>query len=311
MASRYKQSQYLRVEKLIENSVVFNGDPGNGIFSVNRYRFVLSDSTNNLYGPIKDDCLDYFEKNNIGWWRGKLTNHPLSSQVACLNHLFPIREDREAVLSIIKSIAPNIVDVIALATDKHKPAYIQFEAASNSDHLNEGHTTRGSHCTSIDALILGKHKDGRNILFPVEWKYVESYGNQNKANGAEGAVRKKRYTDLINNSRQLVVDDHTVFYYEPFYQLMRQTLWSEQIINFQNCETINAFDFVHIHVIPKENRDLLYGNYACSGKGMEETWRAMIKDQSKYQIVSPSALLKPINSQKYGHLLEYLELRYW
>ena len=191
------------------------------------------------------------------------------------------------------------------------PAYIQFEAVSDVDHLNEKYSTRGSNCTSIDALIYGLHKDGRKILFPIEWKYVEVYGNENKANGDKGTVRKARYTNLIHKSTQLIGDFNDIYYYEPFYQLMRQTLWAEQMIEHKNAETIKADDYIHIHVIPTENNELLNKKYPCSGKKMETTWRDCLIDQSKYIIISPKDLLTPAINEKYPDFVKYLEKRYW
>lgn len=308
----YKNLQYSRVKDLIKNSNVFNGDSGGGKFGNRNYDFVLSDYNNNLYGPVKEDILDYFEKNKISWWKGKLTNHTLSSQVSCLNHLFPIRKNKGAVLAMINNLYTDIIDVLLIPTDQHKPGYIQFEAISDFDNLNENYSTRGRNCTSIDALIYGKHKDGRKILFVIEWKYVEMYGNEDKATGDRGKKRKQRYTNIINDSQQLKIENHKAFYYEPFYQLMRQTIWVEQMIAHNNVETIKADDFFHIHVIPKENKELLNKKYVCSGKRMEETWRSLIKDQKKYLIITPEDLFEPINSYvDYGPLLDYLETRYW
>ncbi len=307
----YKNDQYLRVETLIGKRTIFGEDTGGGEFKKKSYSFVLKDYANNLYNPCKKDILDYFEMNKIAWWGGKLTNHTLSSQVACLNHLFPIREDKNAVLSIIRNLFPDITDVLKITTDNHKPAYIQFEVVSNNDNLNELTSTRGRNCTSLDALIYGIHKDGRKILFPIEWKYVESYNNENKSIGNSGEIRKKRYTSLINKSAQLKSDNHDIFYYEPFYQLMRQTLWTEQIIANKGTEIIQADDYIHIHVIPAENRELLNKVYLCSGKEMEETWRSCLKDQSKYRIISPEILLSPVIDMGYQSLCQYLEQRYW
>lgn len=305
----FKESEYKRVEDLLKNSDVFYGDKGNGVFRNKNYPFILENNLNNLYEPIRNDVLDYFKNNNIAWWGGKLTNHPLSSQVACLNHLFPIRNDKDAVLSIVKQVLPEIVDVLPITTDKHLPAYIQFESVSDVDHLNEVNTTRGANCTSLDALILGKHKDGRNILFPIEWKYVEAYGNEDK--GAND-TRRSRYDELINQSKQLVpIISNKVYYYEPFYQLMRQTLWAEQMVLNKNDETINADDYIHMHIIPKENKNLLNKEYDVSDKGMEDTWRDCIKDQSKYQIIEPKQLLSKIDFIEYSKLIDYLNERYW
>ena len=172
-------------------------------------------------------------------------------------------------------------------------------------------STRGSNCTSIDALICGVHRDGRKILFPIEWKYVEAYGNDNKAIGNAGMTRLSRYTDLINNSSQLKSTSQSVYYFEPFYQLMRQTLWAEQMIAHKETETVKADDFIHIHVIPTENVDLLKKHYPCSGMDMETTWRTNLKDQSKYKIIHPKDFLSPINVNQYKELISYLSERYW
>ena len=307
----YKSSQYIRVQNLMQTSSIFNGDMGQGVFRKHSYPFILQDANNNLFAPSRLTIIDYFKQNKISWWNGQLTNHPLSSQVSCLNHLFTIREDKQAVLSIIKKIYPEIIDVLPLTTDKFLPAFIQFEAISDDDHLNEVNSIRGSQCTSIDALIYGEGRDGKKILFPIEWKYVEAYGNENKASGNQGVTRVKRYTDLINQSAQLKACDHTVYYFEPFYQLMRQTLWSEQLISHRITETIKADDFIHVHVIPGENGNLLHKAYPYSGKRMETTWRDCLNDQSKYVIVSPEELLKPVDRDRYNTLVDYLNTRYW
>ena len=307
----YKTQQYERAEELIKNTDIFNGDKGCGIFRGKSYPFVLNDNSNNLYKKFKTSICSYFSTNGIAWWGGKLTNHTLSSQVACLNHLYPIRDDKSTVLSIIQNICPDIVDVFKITTDGYTSEYIQFEAVSDTNHLNEKYSTRGSNCTSLDALIYGQHKDGRKILFPIEWKYVESYGNVDKSKGDKGKERKSRYTDLISQSKQLKSTNHDVYYFEPFYQLMRQTLWSEQMIEHKNTETIKADDYIHIHVIPSGNKELLNIKYKCSGKEMEETWRAFLEEQSKYVFINPKELLAPVNKIKDSDLIGYLEKRYW
>jgi hypothetical protein len=304
-----KELEYKRVENLISNSKVFYGDKGNGVFKKKNYPFILENNLNNLYEPIRVNVLEYFKQNNVAWWGGKLTNHPLSSQVACLNHLFPIRNDKDAVLSIIQQVLPEIIDVLPITTDKHLPAYIQFESVSDVDHLNEKNTTRGANCTSLDALILGKHKNGKTILFPIEWKYVEAYGNEDKGTNE---TRRSRYDNLINLSKQLITtESNKVYYYEPFYQLMRQTLWAEQMVKNKEIETIKADDYIHLHIIPTNNKDLLQKKYFNSAKGMEGTWRECIKDQSKYRIIEPKQLLSEIDYTKYRESLDYLRDRYW
>ena len=308
----FKNSQYKRVVNLIQTTLAFEGDPGNGSFRKKSYHYVLEQSDKNIFSQIRNSVKEYFTKNQISWWGGKTnTNHSLSSQMACLNHLFPIRDDKEAVLAIVKEICPKILDVCKIETDRHMSSYIQFEAISDKDHLNEKRLTRGSNCTSLDALIVGKHEDGRTILFPIEWKYVESYGNTDKAKDGSGQTRKMRYNSLIKGSNQMKSLNLNSYYYEPFYQLMRQTLWAEQMITHNAEERIKADDFIHIHVIPTDNKQLLEKKYKVSGKNMEDSWRACLNDQTKYRLISPKALLAPVNAEKYSHLIDYLRIRYW
>jgi len=305
----YKETQYKRVEELLNNTNVFYGDKGNGLFKKKNYPFILENNLNNLYEPIREVVLEYFKQNNVAWWGGKLTNHPLSSQVACLNHLFPIRNDKEAVLSIVKQVCPDIVDVLPITTDKYLPAFIQFESVSDMDHLNEQNTTRGANCTSLDALILGIDKNNKHILLPIEWKYVEAYGNEDKG---LNQTRRNRYDNLINHSKQIKpTENNQVYYYEPFYQLMRQTLWAEQMVNNSKIETTKVDDYIHLHIIPASNNDLLNKKYSISGKDMEETWRECLIDNSKYKIIEPNQLLSKINKVKYSEIVEYLNTRYW
>jgi hypothetical protein len=320
MASKYQETERAKAENLIKsgNPVFYGGKAGKYFMTKNR-DFVLQENLKNLFSPISTDTVDYFKNNTISWWGGsKPTGHVLSSQIACINHLFQIRNDKSAVLTILKNVSDDFEDVLPIITDKYFPAFIQFEAVSDKDYLNEGQPTRGNNCTSIDALIYAKHKDGSKWLIPIEWKYTEHYGNQNKAIegfkadpiNCKGEVRKKRYTDLINNSKQLKNENHFCFYFEPFYQLMRQTLWAEQMINNNSKETLKADNYLHLHIIPSENKDLLDKKYKCSGLNMEQTWRKHLKDQSKYVIITPSKLLNGIESKKYHDLINYLKTRY-
>ena len=320
--SRYKISQYARQEDLINNSDIFCGDKGNGYFMGKARPFVLRDGMNNLYQPIRNDVLQYFKENKISWWGGdKPSAHTLSSQIACLNHLFAIMSDKEAVLAMLNGVRDEFADVLDVKCDA-QPQYIGFEVVTEKDFLNEGTSTRGSNCTSVDAFIHAKHKDGSIWLIPIEWKYTEHYNNLDKSNedrqgeekgsNGKGQERVRRYSALTDASLQLKSLDSyygSVYYQEPFYQLMRQTLWAENVVKLKE-EKLKADNYMHIHVIPSANKDLLEKKYSVSGMSMEETWRSMLSDQGKYIIVDPQILLEPIKD-KYPELVSYLNKRYW
>lgn len=309
----FRKIQANKAMDLMEKGEIFNNDRGNGKFLGRIYPFALQSGENNIYAPILDAVKKYFSDNRISWWGGKtITTHPLSSQVACLNHLFPLRDDREAVLTLATTFDPDISDVLPIEIDKGKYGFIAFEVTSARDHLNEGVVSRGNNCTSIDALILAKRKNGSSTLLAIEWKYTEFYANTDKGAGTSGDERKRRYENLIDHSQQLkrIPDSHDIYYFEPFYQLMRQTLWMEQMLKHKETEGIKADDFLHLHVIPAENANLLNKIYV-SGKDMEATWRNCLHHKEKYKIISPKELLLPLDRTKYSHLLKYLETRYW
>lgn len=319
----YKDKECNRQQRLITTTTIFDNIEGGGRFMGKERPFVLKDGNHNLYEPIRKDALKYFKDNKIGWWGGfRPSGHVLSSQIACLNHLFALRHNADAVLKILNNVRNEFTEVLPVTSDTD-PGYIAFEVVSKDDHLHEGTPTRGSNCTSIDAFIYARHKSGKLWLIPIEWKYTEHYNNQDKSNedregetkgsNGKGQERMSRYNSLITASSQLKSLDNyagSLYYYEPFYQLMRQTLWAENIIANPNTEELNASDYLHIHVIPAENDELLLKKYKVSADTMENSWRKMLTDQSKYVIVDPKELLSPV-SDKYPQLTEYLSTRYW
>ena len=321
MKSKYQEKERKRVVKMLkEKRPIFYGGKGGEIFMRSKRDFVLTENEKNFFEPIKKNAIEYFDKNNVTWWGGKKsTGHLLSSQIACVNHLFAIRNDKTSVLALLKMVSEDFVDVYKIETDNFQSGYIQFEAVSDNDYLNEGQSTRGSNCTSVDALVFAKHKEGSKWLIPIEWKYTEHYENSNKATEGcktnpekcKGKERRRRYTSLINTSKQLKSAEHSVYYFEPFYQLMRQTLWVEQMVENKERETLKAENYLHIHVIPSENKDLLDRAYKCSGLSMETTWKNHLVDKSKYVIISPDFFLKNIDKEKHNDLYNYLNERYW
>ncbi|MCD8294083.1 MAG: hypothetical protein LUE27_02385 [Clostridia bacterium] len=319
---------------LIKNcTALFDGIEGGKEYRGKPYGYILKEGKYNLYKEIRDEVQSYFEDNKITWWRGKVTGNTLSSQIACLNHLFPIRNDKGAVLRLVQGLDPGFTEVKAITYNSEKqPGYIAFETVCEKDYLNEcaagASPTRGANYTSIDALIFAKHKSRNNVLILIEWKYTESYSGD-KSKGNSGLVRMNRYNGLIDKSGYLVsLSEYngSVYYREPFYQLMRQTLWAEQIIKHKDVLTASgdrANDYLHIHVIPNENEALLKNErlYRFSKKSLKDTWEGQLKDKGHYKIVDPEELFTPSTNESfvdeiegkkdYSKLIDYLKVRYW
>ena len=199
------------------------------------------------------------------------------------------------------------------------PHYVAFEAISKVDHLNEvrikknglkGKLTRGSNCTSVDALMIAKNAEGV-WLIPIEWKYTELYDSDDKSKNKAGATRLNRYQGLIQKSNQLKQEDKydgSIYFQEPYYQLMRQTLWSEL-----SMDDFGAGKYLHLHIVPEANKELLNRSYKRFPKfpgGMEETWRSLLKNDKLYLCKEPKAVFASIKDYD-SNLYDYLNKRYW
>ena len=181
----------------------FYDDVGNFTKRVH-FKHILrpEDSLGNLFQPITWLALDYFKRNNIAWWREEEdryfpTGHLVSSQIHCLNHLFALRKDKDAVLAIVNHATGMAFDEVLPSSLDNDGGYIAFEFAYKNDELlgeDDFGARRGYMWTSIDAMIVArKGKDKWLIL--IEWKYTETYEKEDKT----CQKRLDRYEELIKN----------------------------------------------------------------------------------------------------------------
>ncbi len=293
-------------KRLVEIRDEVFGDPGGGLYRKREREFVLHDSSLNLWEGIRQDAQDYFAGNQIVWWGdqdNQPTGHLLSSQIACLNHLFCLRHSEAASSAILRNIHPEIASSVIVDN-----GFVEFEAVGGQNYLGERSHTRGANATSIDAIMVGKKANGKNILVMIEWKYTEAYRSDNKYVPA----RAKIYDPLLADSDSPIqVKRFEDLYYEPFYQLMRQTLLGWKMV--QNHE-YGCDEYIHLHVIPKNNTDLI--NRVTSpgliGETMSNAWKCVLKEPNRYQVVSPDELLAPLGDfDETKTLYAYLNKRYW
>ena len=282
---------------------------GNKISIVTDMDFILrpEDSSTNIYSEIRQSSQDYFIHHNISWWRQEEDGycppgHLVSSQIHCLNHLFVFRKDAKAVKMIIEEATGMQFDkVLPSLIDGDEQSYISFEFALDNDKLlgeNDEGSKRGSLCTSIDVMIVAQEGENK-WLIPIEWKYTETYLGTDKTN----KKRIDRYANLIKTSERLRVPDdgiaHSIYFIEPSYELMRQTLLCEQLVRKGY-----ANDFFHINVIPMKHTELR--------GAVESDFMQMLKDKAKFKIIDPKDFLAPIEEKNlYHELIDYLKKRYW
>jgi len=332
ITSEFRESERKRQENLLGTDIL-EGAAGGGYYrseGENKIRsFILKpeDSLKNLFPPIRKDVLEYFEKYDIAWWKQYEdlyfpTGQLLSSQIHCLNHLFWIRKDPEAILKLIQPIGElagvHFEEVLHSFIDNNEAYfdtvrnkavpnrnYISFEfVCDNIKSLGEGREKRGSKCTSVDAFVYaraGKEK----WLIPIEWKYTEVY-NHDKENDRNRYNKYLLDTSRLNNWSDL-------YNSEPYYEFSRQTLLMENLILRKPLvgkisqkypqKSLEADNFLHVIVVPDGNTEL---------QKDVKIFRETIKPEFRrfFRSIDPQELLNPIK-QSYPELIEYLEKRYW
>lgn len=320
--TKFKKEEESRQIQLIESDtqghIFYHAENGgmascwdsSGLLHESSKKRVLKDGSKNLLSSIYDDAITYFKSHDIVWWHMAAepstvpTGNVLSSQIHCLNHLFGIRNNEEAIKAILLNATGIEFDTILTSLDND--GLIAFEFTFKNKELlgeDDAGAQRGAFCTSIDAMIRAQ-KDKEIYLIPIEWKYTEAYEDLDKTCNK----RPQRYQHLIKESEQLKVPrggvPHSVYMKEPQYELMRQTLLVEQMIRLGLAD-----HFIHINVIPSKNVDLR--------RSVDNNYKPMLNNPGSFCCIDPCDFLKPltvapfINDMQINNMIDYLLIRYW
>jgi hypothetical protein len=204
----------------------------------------------------------------------------------------------------LQQINPEIVE--AQAVDD---GFVEFEYIGKTRYMKEKAFTRGANCTSVDAVMVGITSKAKRIMFLIEWKYTEMYGHEDLYIPERAIV----YDSLIARSDGpfVIGADPKSFYYEPFYQMMRQTLlgWL-----FEQNHEMNCDNCINVHIIPTDNVELKNNitSPGFHGQNIHEAWKKVLKLPNSYVPLDPATLLKwAANIVDTKSWLSYLENRYW
>ena len=250
--------------------------------------------------PIYNKVISYFIKFGITWWgenKSKPSCHTLSSQISCLNHLFYIRKNRFLCLQVLNFITNrNFIDVISFENDINDNGYIDFEISNYREPY-----------VSVNALFLAKDKENKKHIIMMEWKYIEEHSYEDFSINKDEKILNE-YSSFINNSKQLKIKyfnyKSSIYFQGELYKLTRQTLWAEQIIENKYSEKIGADDFLHIVVIPNKNKSLLSSVYKLSNMNLENTWRNILNDNSKFMIIDNKKIIEALE-----YIIKLIEYR--
>lgn len=278
----------------------------------------------NLYPTLRGEngALKLFADRNIKWWRNTRsgdardadgpTRNMASSQVACVNFLLPMAGIDGALSTILRAIDSDIKNVIPIEHDGNISP-VEFEWIGLGGPLERGAApTRGAKVTSIDAFMVAETDTGQRAYL-LEWKYVEEYETKYLGNGNSGNTRRRQYSSLYDTesssfNRVAPMDE---LLYEPFYQLMRQRLLADRMVN--NRE-LGVSDAKVIAVVPQGNTKYREG-ITSPGlaqrfpdlKTVSDVFRATLKrPDAAYAMVCPSVLVDAVDQEHGGAAADWI-----
>jgi hypothetical protein len=196
--------------------------------------------------------------------------------------------------------------------------FVAFEWLPTRDLLNESaRRTRGANVTSLDALMLGQRTNGQIVILAIEWKFLETYGQQAVPRVSRaGTDRLARYQALLDDSNcPLKPRDPATFFYEPYYQLMHQTLLVWQMTREPPDGWPKIHDWLHIQIIPAGNVTLLghvpraVSDFA-QHETMESAWRSVLKRPKRYRVMTPAQLIPSTVPREWHDWRKWLKGRY-
>jgi len=277
-----------------------------------------------LHESVRETALAYFNRHKIKWWTsrwdvgrprlegdvvGVPTGHLNSSQVACVDHLEPARVDRDLARGVARNVGETFVEVQPVEDG----GFVAYEWIGKHNYLGEpGARVRGANITSLDGLMCAQCSDGTRVLIVIEWKYLESYGPESVATSRHGTDRVATYQRLLEDTGcPIKHGDHRRLFFEPYYQLLRQTLLAWQMVEHREH---GASAWLHVHVVPELNVTLRGGGRGAlelSGETMAEKWRSVLKQPERYLLITPTELVAGVGaSGRWGGWRQWLRERY-
>ena len=244
----------------------------------------------NLVPSIRTTAPAYFSTHHIKWHdghEGQPSNHLCSSQVCCVNFLFPFMEQPEALARLLRPIFPTINKMLPIEDDK----FVTFEYIGETNYLGEripksGKRSRGAHCTSADAAVMFENHEKQRQIVLIEWKYTESYGGTPLAIAKSGTDRTHIYQHLFDDEtcplNKSLIPTFSTLFFEPFYQFMRQQFLAHKMEQAQEQE---AAVVSVLHIAPDHNTDfrkVTSPELISLGTSATGVWQKLLKNPDRF-----------------------------
>jgi hypothetical protein len=258
----------------------------------------------NLFHEIRAVAFTYFAQQRIKWHEGqgdKPSSHLCSSQVCCVNFLFPFALRPRALLELLRPVFPTICQVLPMEK-AFANQFVSFEWIGEKNYLGEktrsGERTRGANFTSADAAVMFEREDGLRQIVLIEWKYTESYGDTSLRFAPSGTDRTKIYAPLYNGDHcplnRSLLPDFSDLFYEPFYQLMRQQFLAHEM---EKAQELGADVVSVLHIAPARNvdfRNVTSPALSSLAESAVDVWKRFVRTPDRFVSLSTEEL--------FGHL---------
>jgi hypothetical protein len=265
--------------------------------------------------------MDYFACYGIRWHDGvdgKPSNHLCSSQVCCVNFLFPFADKPDALTELLRPVFPVIRRMLCIETHQ----YVAFEWIGAENYLRErvprsDKRTRGANFTSADAAVMFEREDRRRQIVLIEWKYTESYSSVSKKISRNSTDRSAIYAPLYQRDDCPLDKDRLpsfeALFYEPFYQFMRQQFMAHEMERAKE----GGADMVSVlHIAPAHNHDfqtVTSPELRSLGTTAVEVWKRLVKPSDRFVSSSTERLFGNFPTQHFPELADwwtYINERY-
>ncbi|HUV16035.1 MAG TPA: hypothetical protein VMW28_05675 [Pelolinea sp.] len=294
-----------------------------GVYKNKSYPFCLplEFAEQNLMPEIRESALSHFTVNNIKWHDGqnsKPSNHLCSSQVCCVNFMFPLADKPISLAEILRSVYPEIEKMQSVEIGK----FVSFEWIGQENYLGEktsrnSRRIRGANFTSADAIVMFDRKDRKRQIVLIEWKYTESYGSTFLKYSKSGTDRTGIYRHLLEKDdcpiNKDILPSFDSLFYEPFYQFMRQQFLANEM---EKVHEMGADIVSVLHIAPvlnNEFRKVTSPDLKHLGESATSIWKNLVKTDGRFISVFTEDLFgnlsKPL-SNEIKSWVKYIYSRY-
>jgi len=322
--SRFLDREKPRQAKFKRSSASFSAAAlEDGLYKNHPYPYCLPRelAEENLFPEIRRTALAFFAAHAIKWHDGhggQPSNHLCSSQVCCVNFLFPFAHRPEALAAVLRPFFPELKQMLTIE-DKQ---YVTFEWIGQENYLKEKiapnrERPRGALFTSADAAVKFERHDGTCQVVLIEWKYTEAYYSTPLRWSKARTDRTKIYRHLydspdcpLNKDR---LESSEVLFYEPFYQFMRQQYLARCM---ERAHELQAEAVSVLHIAPDHNLDfrrVTSPALTALGDTATSVWAKLVRTEGKFLSVSTERLFGQLSVEQLPDMRDwqdYIGARY-